>query len=142
MLITIIVFILVLGLLVLVHEFGHFFVARKLGVAVEEFGLGFPPRIFGIKKGGTLYSLNWIPLGGFCKIKGDEGGDFSEKDSFVSKSIRVKVAIISAGVIMNVFLAFVLFSIGFMIGTPQILDKENIKGAKKLTKRKFKLCLF
>lgn len=133
MLLTIVVFILILGLLVLVHEFGHFFVARKLGVAVEEFGLGFPPRIFGIKKGGTLYSLNWIPLGGFCKIKGEEGGDLSEKDSFVSKSIRVKMAIISAGVVMNVFLAFILFSIGFMIGFPQALNEETIKGAKKIS---------
>ncbi|PKL72665.1 RIP metalloprotease RseP [Candidatus Kuenenbacteria bacterium HGW-Kuenenbacteria-1] len=132
MFLTIIVFIVILGLLVLVHEFGHFFVARKMGVTVEEFGFGFPPRIFGIKKAGTLFSLNWIPLGGFCKIKGDEGGNPSEKDSFVSKKISEKVAIISAGVIMNVFLAFILFSIGFMIGFPQALNKETIKGAKKI----------
>ena len=133
MFLTIIIFILILGILVLVHEFGHFFAARKMGVAVEEFGLGFPPRIFSIKKGETLYSLNWIPLGGFCKIKGDEGGDISEKDSFVSKSIGVKAIIISAGVAMNIFLAFVLFSIGFMIGFPQDMNGKPIQGAKKIS---------
>jgi regulator of sigma E protease len=133
MFLTVIIFILILSLLVFVHEFGHFFVARKMGVTVEEFGLGFPPRIFGIKKEGTLYSLNWIPLGGFCKIKGDEGGDPSEKDSFASKRVRVKMAIISAGVVMNVFLAFVLFSIGFMIGFPQAINEKIIQGAKKVS---------
>ncbi|MBI4653247.1 RIP metalloprotease RseP [Candidatus Kuenenbacteria bacterium] len=139
MFLTIIVFILILGLLVFVHEFGHFFVARKMGVAVEEFGLGFPPRIFGIKKGGTLYSLNWIPLGGFCKIKGEEGGDPSEKDSFVSKRVRVKMAIISAGVAMNVLLAFTLFSIGFMIGFPQAINEKTIQGAKKISQSQIQI---
>ncbi|MFH1838038.1 MAG: RIP metalloprotease RseP [Candidatus Kuenenbacteria bacterium] len=132
MFLTIIIFILILGLLVLVHELGHFVIARKMGVGVEEFGLGFPPRIFGIKKGETIYSLNWIPLGGFCKIKGEEEGDSSKKDNFASKSIKVRTAIISAGVAMNVLLAFVLFSIGFMIGMPQALNEENIKEAKKI----------
>mgnify|MGYP001610324152 FL=1 len=133
MLLTIIVFILILGLLVFVHELGHFFIARKMGVTVEEFGLGFPPRIFGIKKNKTIYSLNWIPLGGFCKIKGEEGGDSSEQDNFISKSIGARVAIVSAGVAMNVFLAFVLFSIGFMIGFPQVVNEKTIQGAKKIS---------
>ena len=133
MLLTIIVFILILGLLVFVHELGHFFIARKMGVTVEEFGLGFPPRIFGIKKNKTIYSLNWIPLGGFCKIKGEEGGDSSEQDNFISKSIGARVAIVSAGVAMNVFLAFVLFSIGFMIGFPQVVNEKTIQGSKKIS---------
>ncbi|MEK9129895.1 MAG: RIP metalloprotease RseP [Patescibacteria group bacterium] len=139
MLLTIIVFILILGLLVFVHEFGHFFVARKLGVGVEEFGLGFPPRIFGIKKNNTIYSLNWIPLGGFCKIKGEEGDESTEKDSFVSKRIRVKIAIISAGVIMNVFLAFILFSIVFVIGFPQVINEKTIQGAKKISQAQIQI---
>ena len=85
MLSTIIIFVLVLGLLVFVHELGHFVTAKKMGVRVDEFGFGFPPRIFGIKKGGTLYSINWIPLGGFVKIKGETGEDRGAEDSFVSK---------------------------------------------------------
>jgi regulator of sigma E protease len=66
--IGILIFILVLGVLVFVHELGHFFVARQSGIAVEEFGFGFPPRIVGIKKGNTVFSLNWIPFGGFVRM--------------------------------------------------------------------------
>jgi regulator of sigma E protease len=72
MLLTIITFIIVLSVIVFVHELGHFLTARKLGVKVEEFGFGFPPRIWGYKKGETIYSINWIPIGGFVKIKGED----------------------------------------------------------------------
>jgi RIP metalloprotease RseP len=68
MIISIIIFFLILGLLVLIHEFGHFVAAKKQGILVEEFGFGFPPRIWGIKKGETLYSINAIPLGGFVRV--------------------------------------------------------------------------
>ncbi|MCL5746682.1 MAG: site-2 protease family protein [Patescibacteria group bacterium] len=75
MLITIIVFLAMLSLLVLIHEAGHFISAIKFGVKVEEFGFGLPPRIFGIKKGETIYSINWLPIGGFVKLYGeDEAG--------------------------------------------------------------------
>ncbi|MBU0671276.1 site-2 protease family protein [Patescibacteria group bacterium] len=73
MITTILIFIFVLGLLVFVHELGHFTMAKAFGMGVDEFGFGFPPRIAGIKKGGTLYSINWIPLGGFVKIHGENG---------------------------------------------------------------------
>ena len=119
---TIIIFIIVLSLLVFVHELGHFLTARRLGVAVEEFGFGFPPRIFGVKRGGTMYSINWIPLGGFVKIKGENGDDASEDDSFASKPLLWRIAVILAGVTMNVILAFVLFTAGYMIGVPQSID--------------------
>ena len=79
-----IVFIIVLGVLVFVHEAGHFFMAKKSGMKVEEFGFGFPPRIWGIKKGETTYSINWIPFGGFVKILGEDGTDESPR-SFNSK---------------------------------------------------------
>ena len=72
MFITIIVFILILGLLVFVHEFGHFYAAKKAGMDVEEFGIGFPPKMYSKKYKGTEYSLNLIPLGGFVKIKGED----------------------------------------------------------------------
>ena len=69
---TIIIFIITLSILVLVHEFGHFLMAKKMGVKVEEFGIGLPPRLFGMKKGETLYSVNLLPLGGFVKLFGEE----------------------------------------------------------------------
>lgn len=122
MLLTIIVFLIILALLIFVHEFGHFIVAKKSGVKVEEFGFGFPPRIFGIKRGETLYSLNWIPLGGFVKIKGETGGHRDESDSFSHKPIWCRAVILSSGVIMNIVLAIVLFCFGFFIGMPQVID--------------------
>lgn len=150
MLFTIIIFALVLSILVFAHELGHFLTARRLGVRAEEFGFGFPPRIFGwqfkkkfsilgweLKKGrwhfirgnralteaesqrGTVYSLNWIPIGGFVRIKGENGEGKNDHDSFAAKSIGKRALILSAGVIMNIVLAFVLFSACFMIGAPQ-----------------------
>lgn len=125
MFLTIIVFVLILGLLVFVHELGHFVAARKNGVKVEEFGFGFPPRIFGIKKGETIYSINWIPLGGFVKIKGEDGENKEDEDSFSHKKIWRRAVILAAGVFMNFVLAAVLLSIGFMVGLPQVINGEN-----------------
>lgn len=125
MLITLIVFIFILGLLVFVHEFGHFIAARKNGVKVEEFGFGFPPRIFGVKRGETIYSLNWIPLGGFVKIKGETGEHKEDADSFAHKKIWQRALILAGGVLMNFVLAAVLLSFGFTIGLPQVVDGEN-----------------
>jgi regulator of sigma E protease len=122
MLSTLIIFTLVLSLLVLAHEFGHFLTARRSGVAVEEFGFGFPPRLFGIKKGKTIYSINWIPLGGFVKIKGESGDFKGDKDSFGSKSPWQRALILTAGVIMNFALAWALLSIGYLHGLPQIIE--------------------
>lgn len=132
MIITIIAFIVILSLLVLVHEFGHFIAAKKNGVDVEEFGFGFPPKIFGVKYKGTLYSLNWIPLGGFVKIKGVPGEEknpelLKQKDSFAQKKFWQKLLILASGVLMNILLAAVLLSIGFMIGLPGDVEDNNIK---------------
>ena len=80
------VFVFILSLLVVVHEIGHFLTARRFGIKVEEFGLGLPPRMVGIKKGETLYSLNWIPLGGFVKIKGEQG-ESKDSDSFATHPV-------------------------------------------------------
>lgn len=118
MLIVIIVFFLILNILVFVHEFGHFIVAKKSGVKVEEFGFGYPPKIFGKKIGETLYSVNAIPLGGFVRLYGDEqkeAVDLKDHKSFSNKPLSVKALIISAGVAMNIiFAAFIFyFTIGF-----------------------------
>lgn len=192
MLLTIFVFIVILGVLVFVHEFGHFITAKRMGVAVEEFGFGFPPRIFGLQRltgqkikkiaareeveidiedykttegkevikesvsdkiqeidqivpvkrwriirggkepkkingleGQTIYSLNWIPIGGFVKIKGEQGGSKQDKDSFAHKKIWQRLFILSSGVAMNLILAFILISIGFSLGLPSIVDENT-----------------
>lgn len=129
--ITAIVFVIILAVLVFVHELGHFLVAKKFGIKVEEFGFGFPPRLWGIKKGGTIYSINWIPFGGFVKIFGEDGGDRSDKQSFVSKKIWQRTSVLLAGATMNVVLAVFLLSLGFMIGLPwAVEDSESVVGAK------------
>ncbi|MFH1236409.1 MAG: site-2 protease family protein, partial [Parcubacteria group bacterium] len=95
--VTVLIFIAVLAVIVLVHEFGHFAVARKLGVAVEEFGVGFPPRIAAVKSKKTAYSLNLIPIGGFVKIKGEQGDHPDDSDSFGYQKIWRRALIIVAG---------------------------------------------
>lgn len=97
-----------LVLLVTIHEFGHFLLAKKFGVPVEEFGIGFPPRIFGIKIGATLYSLNLLPLGAFVKIPGLEG---ASEERIESIPIHQRVAIMLGGVIATWIAAFVIFSL-------------------------------
>lgn len=130
---TFIIFILVLGVLVVVHEFGHFWIARKNDVRVDEFGFGFPPRIFGIKRGETTYSLNAFPLGGFVKIFGEdmEEGQ-NDSRSFATKSIGQRARIIAAGVVMNFILAVILFSVGSVIGSPSAINEFNEKYARDI----------
>ncbi|KKW07583.1 MAG: Membrane-associated zinc metalloprotease [Candidatus Moranbacteria bacterium GW2011_GWE1_49_15] len=146
---AIIIFILILGLLVLVHELGHFLVAKRNGITSHEFGFGFPPRVFGVyrnekgkwkfvrgsrdvKTKNTIYSLNWFPIGGFVKIKGEDGSGQNEPDSFANKSAWARIKVLLAGVIMNFVLAWVLFSIGFMIGTYQEVSETDAPGSKIL----------
>ncbi|MBI4280738.1 RIP metalloprotease RseP [Candidatus Uhrbacteria bacterium] len=126
---TFLIFLAVLSLLVFVHEFGHFMAARRLGVEVEEFGFGFPPRLWGIKRGATIFSVNLIPLGGFVKLKGEQGENADQKDSFASQSIARRALIVAAGVLMNFLLAAMLFSIGFVGGLPQEVS-ELAAGAR------------
>lgn len=125
MIVTALIFIALLALLVLVHEWGHFIAARIRGVEVEEFGFGFPPRIAGFRRGKTLYSLNLIPLGGFVKIRGESGDFSSDSNSFASKKPWEKSLILGAGVLMNLVCAFLLFSFGFMVGLPQQIDEHT-----------------
>lgn len=125
MLLTIIIFLLIIGVLVFFHEIGHFISAKRTGVAVEEFGFGFPPRLFSIKRKETVYSINLIPLGGFVKIKGEGGDSRDQNDSYAAKKFWQKSLILFSGVGMNIFLAFILISIGLMIGLPTIIDDEQ-----------------
>src|SRR3989344_9447532 len=130
--ITLLLFILILGVLVLAHEWGHFIVARHNGLTVEEFGFGFPPRIFSWKSGETIYSINLLPLGGFVKILGENDGEIDNPRSFASKSVGARGLITFAGVAMNFILGALLLITGFYIGLPQILNEENEALAKNV----------
>lgn len=124
------IFLLILGLiffigLVVAHEFGHYIMARRNGVDVEEFGIGFPPRakLLTTKKG-TQYTLNWLPLGGFVKLKGEHDSD-TTKGSFGAASIGAKIKIMLAGVVVNLGLAILLLTILAATGLPVLINKDN-----------------
>lgn len=121
----IILFILILGVLVFVHELGHFLTAKRIGAKVEEFGFGFPPKIFSVKRGGTEYSLNLFPLGGFVKIFGEDGESRESLDSFASKSLGGRALTLAAGSLMNWIFAFILLSVLAVAGMPQAIDKDT-----------------
>lgn len=111
--------------LVVVHEWGHFIMARRNGVEVEEFGIGFPPRAKVLtRKNGTVYTLNWLPLGGFVRLKGEHDADRSP-GTFGAASTWVKIKIMLAGVVMNVVTALVLLTILALVGMPQLINKDN-----------------
>lgn len=115
MFLGILVFILTLLVLVIIHELGHFLVAKKFGIKVEEFGFGIPPRIFGKKIGETLYSINALPLGGFVRLQGEDEVDMvtarlgPESRDFRAKPVGKRIAVVIAGVVMNLILAWVIF---------------------------------
>lgn len=163
--VTFLLFVVILTVLVFVHEFGHFIMARKMGMRVYEFAIGFPPFAIGfyrdpktgklvwvkgkkkikrnaLEAGGgketeehaeypnTLYSLNFLPLGGFCKIKGENGEEAKDKDSFGAQKAWKRVVVLVAGVVMNFLLAGVLLGIGFMIGLPTDVTNSQEKSGQ------------
>jgi regulator of sigma E protease len=108
---TVVLFIVVLGSLVLIHELGHFVMARLAGIRVLEFGIGFPPRAKVLRSSGeTLYTLNWLPIGGFVKLEGEDGDETDDPRSFARARLPVKVIILVAGVAMNLLLSLVIFA--------------------------------
>ena len=111
--IAILSFLIIIFVLTLVHELGHFMTAKACKVRVEEFAIGFPPRLFSIKRGDTEYSLNAVPLGGYVKMAGEEDPDIS--GSLASKSIPVRILVLASGSLMNLILPLLLFSIAFMV---------------------------
>jgi regulator of sigma E protease len=137
---TIAAFLGVLVVLVLAHEFGHFVVAKRAGITVQEFGIGFPPRITSIVWHGTRYSLNWIPLGGFVKMLGEDGDREAQKmrerglseaaveqamaGAFNRKPIWVRMMVLLAGVVMNFILAGAMFSI--VAASPQLVQRGGL----------------
>lgn len=122
----ILIFVIALSILVLVHEFGHFFAARRTGVRVEEFGLGLPPRIIGKKFGDTIYSLNWLPIGGFCRLHGEDQEE-KGKEAFNNKNPWQKMLVVLGGVLMNLVLAIAIFTVVYSIlGVSQETKKVKI----------------
>jgi regulator of sigma E protease len=118
-LITIVLFFVILGGLVLVHELGHFVTARLAGVRVLEFGIGFPPRARVLSsRGETLYTLNWLPIGGFVKLEGEDGDETDDPRSFARARLPVKLIILLAGVFMNLLTAFLIFTLIAWLATP------------------------
>lgn len=122
---TLIFIIVAISILILAHEWGHFFVSRKLGVGVEEFGFGFPPRLISRMRNGMRYSINLLPFGGFVKIFGERGEGEQDPRSFASRPAWHRIAILGAGVGMNLVLAWAMFSAGAAIGVPQAIDPDT-----------------
>jgi regulator of sigma E protease len=141
---TILAFIGMLVVLVLVHEFGHFVAAKRAGITVQEFGIGFPPRIGSVTWRGTRYSLNWIPLGGFVKMLGEDGESEADKlrqrglseaavekamqGAFNRKPIWVRILVLVAGVVMNFLLASLLFAWAFTVPEPIAAPPLTVTG--------------
>jgi regulator of sigma E protease len=122
--ITLFVFLIILSVLVLIHELGHYLVARKFNIKVEEFGFGFPPRAWGKKIGETIYSINWLPIGGFVKLYGEDdagGGSVKMPDgtmptkeidrAFYARPVWQRASVVVAGVVMNIILAVIIYYI-------------------------------
>jgi len=132
--IQLIIFFLILSVLVLVHEFGHYISARIFGIKVEEFGFGLPPRARELfKKWGTTFTLNWLPIGGFVKLYGEEYSEDDEmvrgeKGRFYDKPARVRAVVLVAGVIMNFLLGILLFATVYsFVGIPEKTDRVRVE---------------
>ena len=130
--ITAIAVIFSLSILILIHELGHFFMAKKFGIFVEEFGIGMPPRIYGKKKGETVYSVNALPIGGFVKIAGenreeDGSAGLPPDRIFYNLKIWKRILILLGGVVMNFLLGWVLVSVIFYFGIPQAVIITDVQ---------------
>lgn len=139
--IAIFIFIIILSVLVMIHEFGHFIMAKRAGIGVEEFGFGLPPRIWGKKIKGTIYSVNWLPFGGFVRLVGEDPTDkhANGKNSFGSKSILTRATVIVAGVFMNLMLAAVIYyyfviSSGFSLPFEKLPFDYTFKGVSQISR--------
>lgn len=123
---SVVIFILVLVALIVVHELGHFFAAKAFGMRVDEFGIGYPPRALGFKRGETEYTLNWLPFGGFVKIFGEDAdGGVPQPRSFGSKPKWQQALVLVAGIFMNLLLAYVILTATLAVGMPRALTEEE-----------------
>jgi regulator of sigma E protease len=124
-----VILIIMLGVLIFIHELGHFLTAKKSGIRVDEFAIGFPPKLWSKTVKGTKYALNLVPFGGYVKIFGetpdDESLDPNNPESFLNKSALTQASVLLGGVIFNVIFAWLLFSIALMAGSPTIVSDDN-----------------
>ncbi|MCX5715514.1 MAG: RIP metalloprotease RseP [Candidatus Omnitrophica bacterium] len=121
---SLIAFLFVLSVLVIIHEFGHFIIAKRNGVKVEKFSFGFGPKLFGLTRGDTEYRISLIPLGGYVKMAGDEPESATgHAGEFLSKTVWQRFKIVVFGPVLNYVLAFVLFWVIFMVGSPVVINK-------------------
>lgn len=140
MIFSIIIFIITLLILVVIHELGHFIMAKKFGIKVEEFGFGIPPRAWGKKVGETIFSINWLPLGGFVRLLGEDETDkkiLENKRSFASQVVWKRIVVVVSGVLMNLIFAWLLFYIvlgfqGFKTQLPLLLDHQFVGVNQKI----------
>lgn len=133
---SVLLFFLVIFVLVLVHEFGHFWTAKKTGMRVDEFGIGFPPKVASIKKGETEYSFNLLPIGGFVRIFGEDAADAEHAPdrarSFVAKKPWQQTLVLIAGVTANILFAWLLFVVVLMMGVPTAVDESQASADARL----------
>ena len=116
----------ILGFLVFIHELGHFVTAKWFGIKVTEFGFGFPPRIFGVRYRGTLYSLNWVPLGGFVRMVGEENPKHPR--SFARQAVWKRVIVLTAGSFMNLVFPIIVFTVLFTLPHDTVVGTVVISG--------------
>lgn len=126
---NIVVFIIIISILIISHELFHFLTAKKLNVKVEEFCIGYPPRVFSLKRGDTAYSIGLLPGGGFVKVLGLDSRK-EEPFSFYRKTVKKRALIVLAGTLANFLLAIILFSVGFSFGFPEAIKDGVPEGAK------------
>ncbi|MCA1647130.1 MAG: site-2 protease family protein [Chloroflexi bacterium] len=125
---NILAFLPILSVMMFVHEFGHFLTARLTGITVLEFGFGLPPRLWGFKRNGVVYSINWIPFGAFVKMLGEE--DPTAPGSFASKPRYIRAFVLAAGSAMNFLLAVVAFSMVYIVGVPGVAPDGAVQIAE------------
>ena len=136
---SILIFLLVLFVLVLVHEWGHFITAKKTGMRVDEFAIGFPPKLFGIKKGETTYNFNILPIGGYVKIFGENAEEGASPEdladagrAFHARPKWAQAVVLLAGITMNILFAWLLFSTTLLVGVPTAVDETNASAKAEL----------
>jgi len=134
--ISFLIFIVALSIIIIVHELGHFLLAKKKGIFVEEFGLGYPPRLWGKKIGETIYSINWLPMGGFVRIFGEALEEKipqkMNKRSLVSQSLLTRASVALGGVAMNFLLAILIFAVVYgVLGIPRKTDRVKLVAVAK-----------
>lgn len=133
---SVLLFLFILFVLILVHELGHFLAAKYYDMRVDEFGIGFPPKLFGLKKGETEYTLNALPIGGFVKILGEDLAEATtveeQQKSFAAKNRWAQAVVLVAGVAMNVLLAFFLFVVIYLVGVPSAVSEAEATSAARL----------